>query len=190
MPRVMARAAQFAGRTVTFGESAGAIGARAPTSRIAALTACARASATPAGERVIETPLLGRGNLANVLAATAVALEFGIAARRPLPRAPRRCARRTGAAQSIGCAAASRSSTTRTTRVPSALQRALDVIANESRASRKVAVLGEMLELGDHATELHREQRSRRRGRRPARCCSPSAARRRASSPTRRSRPA
>jgi UDP-N-acetylmuramoyl-tripeptide--D-alanyl-D-alanine ligase len=40
---------------------------------------------------------------------------------------------------------------------PAALKRALDVIATESRASRKVAVLGEMLELGDHATALHRE---------------------------------
>ena len=33
---------------------------------------------TPAGERVIHTPLLGRGNLANVLAATAVALDFDV----------------------------------------------------------------------------------------------------------------
>ena len=33
---------------------------------------------TPAGERVIATPLLGRGNLSNVLAATAVALDAGV----------------------------------------------------------------------------------------------------------------
>ena len=40
---------------------------------------------------------------------------------------------------------------------PTALRRALDVVAHESRCERKVAVLGEMLELGDHALALHRE---------------------------------
>jgi len=39
---------------------------------------------------------------------------------------------------------------------PAALKRALDVIANEPRAVRKVAVLGEMLELGAFSAELHR----------------------------------
>ena len=39
---------------------------------------------------------------------------------------------------------------------PSALKRALDVIAKEPRAVRKVAVLGEMLELGAFSVELHR----------------------------------
>jgi UDP-N-acetylmuramoyl-tripeptide--D-alanyl-D-alanine ligase len=37
------------------------------------------------------------------------------------------------------------------------LKRALDVIAKETRAARKVAVLGEMLELGGHAEDKHRE---------------------------------
>ena len=37
------------------------------------------------------------------------------------------------------------------------MKRALDVIAKEGRAARKVAVLGEMLELGAYARELHRE---------------------------------
>jgi UDP-N-acetylmuramoyl-tripeptide--D-alanyl-D-alanine ligase len=40
---------------------------------------------------------------------------------------------------------------------PTALKRALDVLANETRASRKVAVLGEMLELGEHSVELHQQ---------------------------------
>jgi UDP-N-acetylmuramoyl-tripeptide--D-alanyl-D-alanine ligase len=40
---------------------------------------------------------------------------------------------------------------------PAALRRALDVVARESRAARKVAVLGEMLELGDHSPRLHAE---------------------------------
>jgi UDP-N-acetylmuramoyl-tripeptide--D-alanyl-D-alanine ligase len=38
---------------------------------------------------------------------------------------------------------------------PSALKRALDVIAKEPRATRKVAVLGEMLELGAFSADLH-----------------------------------
>ena len=40
---------------------------------------------------------------------------------------------------------------------PSALAAALDVVAGETRASGKVAVLGEMLELGDHSLALHRQ---------------------------------
>src|SRR5205085_11532622 len=40
---------------------------------------------------------------------------------------------------------------------PAALKRALDVIAKDTHAARKVAVLGEMLELGEHAVALHRE---------------------------------
>jgi UDP-N-acetylmuramoyl-tripeptide--D-alanyl-D-alanine ligase len=40
---------------------------------------------------------------------------------------------------------------------PSALARSLDVVAREKSATRKVAVLGEMLELGGHAERLHAE---------------------------------
>jgi UDP-N-acetylmuramoyl-tripeptide--D-alanyl-D-alanine ligase len=39
---------------------------------------------------------------------------------------------------------------------PAALKRALEVIANEQRAARKVAVLGEMLELGAFSSDMHR----------------------------------
>jgi UDP-N-acetylmuramoyl-tripeptide--D-alanyl-D-alanine ligase len=111
---------------------------------------------TPAGERQMATPLLGRGNLANVLAATAVAIEFGIgldaiaAAASQLQPADRR-----------GAVLALRGNVTLIddsyNSSPSALARALEVLARETRASRRVAVLGEMLELGEHATRLHRE---------------------------------
>ena len=40
---------------------------------------------------------------------------------------------------------------------PSALAKSLDVVAREQSATRRIAVLGEMLELGDHAERLHTE---------------------------------
>jgi UDP-N-acetylmuramoyl-tripeptide--D-alanyl-D-alanine ligase len=40
---------------------------------------------------------------------------------------------------------------------PTALRRALEVVARERHARRKVAVLGEMLELGDVSVQLHEE---------------------------------
>jgi len=111
---------------------------------------------TPAGERDVTTPLLGRGNLSNALAAVAVSLELGVtladaAARLArLSPAPRR-----GAVHrlrhDIRLVDDSYNSS------PSALRRALEVMAHTTAAGRKVAVLGEMLELGEHADELHRQ---------------------------------
>jgi UDP-N-acetylmuramoyl-tripeptide--D-alanyl-D-alanine ligase len=40
---------------------------------------------------------------------------------------------------------------------PKALARALETVSADARAVRKVAVIGEMLELGTHAVDLHRE---------------------------------
>ena len=89
--------------------------ARRPTSSIAASTARARASTTPRGAFELTTPLVGRGNLANVLAATAVARRVRRAARRDRRARARGCAPRRIAARSSGWRAASRSSTTATT---------------------------------------------------------------------------
>ena len=38
---------------------------------------------------------------------------------------------------------------------PTATRRALDVLARSASGGRRIAVLGEMLELGDRASELH-----------------------------------
>jgi UDP-N-acetylmuramoyl-tripeptide--D-alanyl-D-alanine ligase len=152
-PRIMSRAPRFRGRMMTFGTSRGA-DVRATAVEDRGLGGmCARVE-TFAGDRLIETPLLGRGNLSNVLAATAVAVDAGI----PLDDIAAVAARLTPA---------DRRGTLRRLRddivvvddsynsSPAALRRALDVIARESRAVRKVAVLGEMLELGDHSLGLH-----------------------------------
>ncbi len=154
-PRVMARARSFSGRTITFGESEGAV-VRARDVEDRGIDGMRARVTTPAGERLIETPLLGRGNLANVLAATAVALDFGVSLDAIAARAAAlRPADRRGAVHRLrgGITLVDDSYNSS----PAALTRALDVIAKERRAARKVAVLGEMLELGEHATALHRE---------------------------------
>ena len=75
--RVMARVGSFAGRVVTFGESENA-DVRATGVRDLGWDGMQARVETPAGGFDLSTPLLGRGNLANVLAATAVALECGV----------------------------------------------------------------------------------------------------------------
>jgi UDP-N-acetylmuramoyl-tripeptide--D-alanyl-D-alanine ligase len=153
--RVMARVGAFVGRTVTFGTSEGAT-VRASGVEDLGLDGMRAHVTTGRGSGVLETPLLGRGNLSNVLAAAAVALELsvpfeevvaGVAALRPADRRGVVHPLRDG----IRLVDDSYNSS------PAALGRALDVIAHDARARRKVAVLGEMLELGEHALALHRE---------------------------------
>ena len=102
------------------------------------------------------TPLIGRGNLANVLAAAAVALDLGtplddiVGAAAQLKAADRRGAVRRLRRGIVLIDDSYNSS-------PSATAAALDVVAGEPRALGKVAVLGEMLELGEHSLALHRQ---------------------------------
>lgn len=152
-PLVTSRSGRFAGRIVTFGTGPSAdIRATAVVAR--GLDGTSARVTTPAGAFDLTTPLLGMGNLANVLAATAVALEFEVpldavaeAAARLAP-APRRgeVLRLPGGLTLIDDSYNSS---------PSALRRALEAVAASSGSARKIAVLGEMLELGDHAGRLH-----------------------------------
>jgi UDP-N-acetylmuramoyl-tripeptide--D-alanyl-D-alanine ligase len=154
-PRVMARASQFQGRVVTFGVDTPA-DVRASGVQQKGLGGTAATVATPAGDVAIETPLLGMGNLANILAATAVALEFDV----PLEAIAERAAR-LGPASRRGELLRLPGGVTLIddsyNSSPAALKRALDVVAAAQGSARKVAVLGEMLELGDHGPALHRE---------------------------------
>jgi UDP-N-acetylmuramoyl-tripeptide--D-alanyl-D-alanine ligase len=154
-PRVMTRASRFAGRTVTFGFGQDA-DVRASSVRSLGLDGTTATVTTPRGTIPLSTPLLGLGNLSNVLAATAVAVEFGVpladvAARAPqMKPAPHRgeLLRLPGGITVIDDSYNSS---------PSALRRALEVVHDATGCARKIAVLGEMLELGDHSIDLHRE---------------------------------
>jgi UDP-N-acetylmuramoyl-tripeptide--D-alanyl-D-alanine ligase len=151
--RVMSRVHGFAGRTLTFGTVDGAT-VRARDIEDRGIAGTRARVATPVGETIIDTPLLGRGNFSNVLGAMTVALDAGI----PLD-AIAAVAARLRPADRRGAVTQLRDQITLIddsyNSSPSALRRALEVVAKESHVARKVAVLGEMLELGDHALALH-----------------------------------
>jgi UDP-N-acetylmuramoyl-tripeptide--D-alanyl-D-alanine ligase len=152
-PRVMTRAGRFRGRIITFGASAHA-DVRARQIENLGIDGMRARVDTAAGARVLTTPLLGRGNLENVLAATAVALHLDVpfdeivAAAQRLKPADRRGAVRRLRGGIILIDDSYNSS-------PAALARALEVLSKETPVARKVAVLGEMLELGDRSFDLH-----------------------------------
>jgi UDP-N-acetylmuramoyl-tripeptide--D-alanyl-D-alanine ligase len=151
-PLITARIGAFGGRVVTFGIDrdadvrASAIVDRGIDGTIAHVKA-------RSGAVDMTTPLIGRANLANILAATAVAEAFGIpladvAARAATLRpAPHRgeVVRLAGGVTVVDDSYNAN---------PTATTQALDVLAS-GRASRRIAVIGEMLELGDRSTELH-----------------------------------
>jgi UDP-N-acetylmuramoyl-tripeptide--D-alanyl-D-alanine ligase len=152
-PRVMARVRAFPGRLVTFGTSEGAA-VRASAIEDRGIDGTSARVDTAVGSRRIDVPLLGAGNVRNVLAAVAVATELGV----PLDQIAER-------ARTLG-ASAHRGEVIRLGRGivviddaynsnPSALRAALAVVAGERRFARRVAVLGEMLELGSGSVALH-----------------------------------
>ena len=65
------------GRVLTFGID-NAADVRATEVEMQGLDGTVANVSTPAGNVQLQTPLLGRGNLANVLAATATAIHFGV----------------------------------------------------------------------------------------------------------------
>jgi UDP-N-acetylmuramoyl-tripeptide--D-alanyl-D-alanine ligase len=111
---------------------------------------------TPAGSSELSVGIPGRGPLLNVLAAAAVALEFQVPIAdiveeaRTLKAAPRR-GEVTALAGGITLVDDSYNSS------PAALSKALEALASERSAGRRIAVLGEMRELGEFTDALHRE---------------------------------
>jgi UDP-N-acetylmuramoyl-tripeptide--D-alanyl-D-alanine ligase len=154
-PRVLRRAEWFLGQVVTFGiDTVADVSASHVEHR--GLAGVSAELNTPSGTATLVTPLLGLGNLSNVLAATAVAIQFDIpvsqiveAAARLQPATHRgELLRLPGGVTLIDDSYNSS---------PAALRQALDTVAAAAGCARKVAVLGEMLELGAHAEALHRE---------------------------------
>jgi UDP-N-acetylmuramoyl-tripeptide--D-alanyl-D-alanine ligase len=154
-PRISARVGGFAGRTVTFGTSSSAT-VRAVDVEMLGVDGMRARVVTPAGERQIQTPLVGRGNLSNLLAATAVALEFGSSLDEIAATAPNlRAADRRGVVLRLRDGVVLIDDSYNSS--PRALARALETVTSDAGSLRKVAVVGEMLELGTHALDLHRE---------------------------------
>ena len=153
-PRIVARTGAFRGRVVTFGIDCDAdVRARQVVDRGTEGTrACVT---TKRGSVEIATPLIGRANLANILAAAAVAEEFGVpladvaskaAQLRPAPHRGEIVRLANGVTVIDDSYNAN----------PTATRRALDVLAS-GRGSRRIAVIGEMLELGERSIELHED---------------------------------
>ena len=153
--RVMERARRFAGTVVTFGidVDADVRGSSVIHRGVDGMEALV----TAAGQEArLRTPLLGLGNLSNVLAAIAVGLHFEV----PLDDMVARAAalmpayhrgevlRLPGGVTLIDDSYNSS---------PAALGRALETMATATGSARKVGVLGEMLELGEFSEQLHRE---------------------------------
>jgi UDP-N-acetylmuramoyl-tripeptide--D-alanyl-D-alanine ligase len=152
--RVMARVGAFEGRLLTFGTSPHA-NVRARDVEDLGLDGSRAVLSTPAGERDLKVPLLGRGHLMNVLCGAAVALEMGIDLDTIVDRASRlRPSSRRGDILRLPKGVTVIDDSYNSS--PSALLRSLEVVSR-SWGARRIAVLGEMLELGELSETLHRE---------------------------------
>jgi UDP-N-acetylmuramoyl-tripeptide--D-alanyl-D-alanine ligase len=153
--RIRARVRRFSGRTLSFGLSDRA-DVRASRVRHRGLDGMAATITSPQGEVNVETPLLGTANLLNLLAAAAVALDMGVPAAAIAKRAAtmRPAAHRGELLRLPGGITLVDDSYNSS---PSALKTSLDTVKASTGSARKIAVLGEMLELGVHADRLHAE---------------------------------
>ncbi|HXG56722.1 MAG TPA: UDP-N-acetylmuramoyl-tripeptide--D-alanyl-D-alanine ligase [Vicinamibacterales bacterium] len=154
-PRVMSRASRFTGRLVTFGINTDA-DVEARDVDLRGLEGTRATVRTPAGEFMLQSPLLGLGNLLNVLAAAAVAVTFEIPLDAIVERAASlRPAHHRGELLRLPGGVTLVDDSYNSS--PAALKRSLETLASANGSARKAAVLGEMLELGEHATRLHTE---------------------------------
>lgn len=153
-PLIVAHAQAFGGRVISFGlsEHADVRAERVSARGIEGTDATIR---TAKGSFDVRVPLVGLGNLLNVLAATAVAIELDV----PLDEIARRVGELRPAArrgevirQTNGITLVDDSYNSS----PAALLQSLAAL-QATDAGRRAAVLGEMLELGDHAIALHEE---------------------------------
>ncbi len=153
-PHVVSIAAGYAGRTVTYGVN-GAADYRATNIRWRGLFGTVFTLEAEDSGREIELALPGRHNLENLLAAIATAraagvswdgIERGVRAVRP--------------ASHRGVIVPWRGATIYDDSYnsnPFALSRALELMAQVEIAGRRIAVVGDMLELGENELQFHRD---------------------------------
>jgi UDP-N-acetylmuramoyl-tripeptide--D-alanyl-D-alanine ligase len=153
--RVMTRARRFPGQTITFGIERRA-DVHAYDVRQRGLDGMSASVRTPEGETVLDAPLLGHANLLNVLAATATALHLGVPLDdiRERARGLRPATHRSELLRLPGGITVIDDSYNSN---PTALRRSLELLALSGGCARKIAVVGEMLELGGHSERLHIE---------------------------------
>jgi UDP-N-acetylmuramoyl-tripeptide--D-alanyl-D-alanine ligase len=152
-PRVMRYVKGFPGRLVTFGLDEVAT-VRATDVQELGLRGTRAILWRGTEEASLTVPLLGRGNLSNVLCAAAVATELGVPLAEVAARAARLApARRRGEVRILGGGVTVVDDSYNSS--PSALSKSLETLSREPVAGRRVAVLGEMLELGVLASSLH-----------------------------------
>ena len=150
---VMSRLGSFPGRVLLFGEQADA-DVRATDVVDAGFDGTSARVRTPAGLLRLRVALPGRAHLMNVLAAVTVAVDFGVpgeAIERAVA-AIRPVARRGAVTQLANGARLVDDSYNAS---PAAVLAALSSLERTTVAGRRVAVLGEMRELGDRSRELH-----------------------------------
>jgi UDP-N-acetylmuramoyl-tripeptide--D-alanyl-D-alanine ligase len=150
--RIAARLGSFRGRVVTFGIDRDA-DVRATHVLDGGIEGISARVTTPRGSVDVTTPLIGRVNLANILAATAVALEFDV----PLSDVAEMAARLQPAShrgEVVRLASGITVVDDSYNANPTATKRALEVLKS-AKATRRIAVVGEMLELGDASAALH-----------------------------------
>ena len=151
---VASRARKFAGRVVTFSIERSA-DIRADRVIDAGIEGTNARVTTPKGAFDLRTPLVGRGNLSNILAATAVGVHFDV----PLPAIAERAAalkpaHHRGEVVRLGRGVVIIDDSYNAN--PTATRSSIEVLRRSETRGRRVAVLGEMLELGDRAIALHR----------------------------------
>jgi UDP-N-acetylmuramoyl-tripeptide--D-alanyl-D-alanine ligase len=151
--RVMARVARFPGRVLTFGSVESAT-VRAERVEGRGIDGSVAQVVTPAGAARFDIPLLGRANLQNVLAGVAVAQHFDVPLDAIVDRARTlRAASHRGDVRRLAEGVVVVDDAYNSN--PRALQAALGVVAAEQRFGRRIAVIGEMLELGAESVGLH-----------------------------------
>ncbi|MFB3853325.1 MAG: UDP-N-acetylmuramoyl-tripeptide--D-alanyl-D-alanine ligase [Vicinamibacterales bacterium] len=153
-PRVMARVGAFPGRTVTFGFDNKATVHAAGVENLG-LEGTSGTLVTPSGQAAFHSPLVGRVNVANVVAAAATAWSLGV---EPAEIASR--IRSIRAAAHRGVVVALRDGIKLVDDSYNSNPRALLAMlrfVSEIEAPRRVGVLGEMLELGGTSIAWHEE---------------------------------